>query len=208
MPWRRKWQPTPVFLPGESHWQRSLVNYSPWGCKKSDITEQLTHTHTHTQTHGMILRCWCFVRFVWLLLLLLFFPFSLNWMSITGTLCLPYHCILGADNWFSSFCRWEGILFLDGLCQPFVMPWTVALQVSLSVGFYRQKYWSGLPFPTPGNLPDPGIKPVSLVSCLGRWVLYHYLHLGNPCSSLTNTLFRWWNLGLLAWWDLDKIMNS
>ena len=33
IPWRRKWQPTPVFLPGESHGQRSLVGYSPWGCK-------------------------------------------------------------------------------------------------------------------------------------------------------------------------------
>ena len=38
-PWRRKWQPTPVFLLEESHGQRSLVGYSPWGCKKSDITE-------------------------------------------------------------------------------------------------------------------------------------------------------------------------
>ena len=38
-PWRKKWQPTPVFLPGESHGQRSLVGYSPWGCKESDITE-------------------------------------------------------------------------------------------------------------------------------------------------------------------------
>ena len=36
---RRKWQPTPVFLPGESHGQRSLVGYSPWGCKESDTTE-------------------------------------------------------------------------------------------------------------------------------------------------------------------------
>ena len=34
IPWRRKWQPTPVFLPGESHEQRSLAGYSPWGCKK------------------------------------------------------------------------------------------------------------------------------------------------------------------------------
>ena len=41
MPWRRKWQPTPAFLPGKSHWQRSLEVYSPWGCKKSDTTEQL-----------------------------------------------------------------------------------------------------------------------------------------------------------------------
>ena len=38
IPWRRKWQPTPVFLPGESHGQRSLLGYSTWGCKKSDVT--------------------------------------------------------------------------------------------------------------------------------------------------------------------------
>ena len=38
-PWRGKWQPTPVLLPGESHRQRSLANYSPWGCKESDTTE-------------------------------------------------------------------------------------------------------------------------------------------------------------------------
>ena len=47
--WRRKWQPTPVFLPGESHGQRGLVGYSLWGCKESDTTKQLTHTHTHIQ---------------------------------------------------------------------------------------------------------------------------------------------------------------
>ena len=35
-PWRRKWQPTPVFLPGESHGQRSLAGYTPWACKESD----------------------------------------------------------------------------------------------------------------------------------------------------------------------------
>ena len=40
--WRRKWQPTPVFLPGEFHGQRSLVGYSPWGHKESDITEWLS----------------------------------------------------------------------------------------------------------------------------------------------------------------------
>ena len=42
IPWRRKWQPTPVFLPGESHEWRSLVGYSPWGCKESDTTEWTT----------------------------------------------------------------------------------------------------------------------------------------------------------------------
>jgi len=39
IPWRRKWQSTPVFLPGKFHGQRSLVGYSPWGCKESDKTE-------------------------------------------------------------------------------------------------------------------------------------------------------------------------
>ena len=41
IPWRRKWQPTPVFLPGEFHGQRSLVGYSPWSRKKSDMTEAI-----------------------------------------------------------------------------------------------------------------------------------------------------------------------
>ena len=45
IPWRRAWQPTPVFLPGESHGQRSLADCNPWGCKESDTTEQLSIQH-------------------------------------------------------------------------------------------------------------------------------------------------------------------
>ena len=45
IPWRSKWQPTSVFLPGESHGQRNLEVYSPWGHKESDMTEQLTLSH-------------------------------------------------------------------------------------------------------------------------------------------------------------------
>ena len=44
---------------------------------------------------------------------------------------------------------------------PTVTPWTVARQAPLSVGFSRQEYWRGLPFPLPGDLPEPGIKSVS-----------------------------------------------
>ena len=47
-------------------------------------------------------------------------------------------------------------------CLTFATPWTVALQASLFVGFFRQEYWSGLPLPSPGDLPDPGIEPKSL----------------------------------------------
>jgi len=41
IPWRREWLPTPAFLPGESHGQRKLVGYSPWGCKELEITEMM-----------------------------------------------------------------------------------------------------------------------------------------------------------------------
>ena len=47
------------------------------------------------------------------------------------------------------------------LCQLSGTPLTVGHQATLFMGFPRQEYWSGLPFPSPGNLPDPGIKPVS-----------------------------------------------
>ena len=43
----------------------------------------------------------------------------------------------------------------------FVTPWTVAYQAPPSMGFYMQEYWTGLPFPSPGNLPNPGIEPRS-----------------------------------------------
>ena len=48
--------------------------------------------------------------------------------------------------------------------QLFVTLWTVAHQAPLSIGFPRQEYWSGLPFPTLGDLPNPGIKPASLAT--------------------------------------------
>ena len=61
-----------------------------------------------------------------------------------------------------------------GLCPPLIVevkslspvrlfetPWTVAYQTPPSMGFSRQEYWSGLPFPSPGDLPDPGIEPGS-----------------------------------------------
>ena len=48
--------------------------------------------------------------------------------------------------------------------SDFVTPWTVAHQAPLSKGFSRQEYWSGLPFPPLGDLPNPGIKPMSPVA--------------------------------------------
>ena len=51
IPWRRKQQPTPVIFPGEYHGQRSLAGYSPWGCKESGMTEQLSLTYIYIHTH-------------------------------------------------------------------------------------------------------------------------------------------------------------
>ena len=65
------------------------------------------------------------------------------------------------------------------------MLWTRAHQTPLSMGSSRQEYWTGLPCSPPGDLLHPGIEPTFLVSCIGRWVLYHLHHLGIPLSSLT-----------------------
>ena len=66
--------------------------------------------------------------------------------------------------------EYKDILSLPFLCacrshvQLFVTPWTVARQTLLSMGFSREEYWSGLTCLPPGDLPDPGIEPVSLMS--------------------------------------------
>ena len=53
-PWRREWQPTTVFLPGEFHEQRSLEGYSPWGRKESDMTEQLALSLSHNNNEPFL----------------------------------------------------------------------------------------------------------------------------------------------------------
>ena len=62
----------------------------------------------------------------------------------------------------------------------FATPWTAAHQAPLSIGFSRQGYWSGLPFPSPGDLPDPGIKP-GLLHC--RQILYWMSYQGRPSHN-------------------------
>jgi len=65
----------------------------------------------------------------------------------------------------------------------FATPWTVAYQVPLSMGFSRQECWSGLPFPSPGDLPNPGIEPRSpalQADALGNGNPLQYCCLGTP----------------------------
>ena len=66
-------------------------------------------------------------------------------------------------------------------------PWTVARQAPLSMGFPRQEYWSGLPFPTPGDLPDPGVEPAS-AALAGRF--FTTAPPGKPWWVLTTRCFH------------------
>ena len=98
IPWRRVWQTTPVFLPGELHGQRRMAGCSLWG-------------HNRVR-HNLAMK--------------------------------QQPC-----DHMKSLSR----------VRLFATPWTVTYQAPLSMGFYRQRYWSGLPFTSPGYLPDPGMEP-------------------------------------------------
>ena len=120
IPWRRAWQPTPVFLSGESFGQRSLVGYSPWGCKESNTTERL-HFHFilcvgfHMEAPGMILgsRRLGFCLFVYLLAVLGLFcclrAFSSwrEWGLLFGCSARASHCG-GFSCWRSQALGHEG----------------------------------------------------------------------------------------------------
>ena len=98
-------------------------------------------------------------------------------------------------------------------------PWTVAHQAPLSMGFPRQEYWSGLPFPSPGDLPDPGIEPMSLASPARSVCSLPLHHLGSPsgygiCLLFPLPLmdFSFWLLhraGLLwvNWWVICSCIH-
>ena len=68
--------------------------------------------------------------------------------------------------------------------DSFVSPWTVALQAPLFMEFSSQEYWSGLPFPSPGNLPNPGIEPTSPALQVDSLLLSHQ---GSPMSALLSS---------------------
>ena len=72
-----------------------------------------------------------------------------------------FHCGLSQDVEYSPLCYMLLLLSCFSHVQLFVTQWTVAHQAPMSMGFSRQEYWSGLPFPSPGDRPDPGIEPGS-----------------------------------------------
>ena len=62
---------------------------------------------------------------------------------------------------YQMYVHMYGGTLVAKLCPTLVTPWTVAHQAPLSMGLSRQEYWSGLPFPSPGDLSNPGIEPGS-----------------------------------------------
>ena len=86
-----------------------------------------------------------------IVLLLLFCWISIDYMYLLYLTSIDYIYRLLCSIWVKSLSR----------VQLFATPWIVAYQPALSIGFSRQEYWSGLPFPSPGDLPEPGIEPGS-----------------------------------------------
>ena len=70
-----------------------------------------------------------------------------------------------AGGFFTTSVTWEALTQSESeslsRVQLSATPWTIAYQVPPPMGFSRQEYWSGLPFPSPGDLPNPGIEPGS-----------------------------------------------
>ena len=85
--------------------------------------------------------------------------------------------------------------------QLFATPWTVAHQVPPFMEFSRQEYWSGLPFPSPGDLPDPGIKPRSLE-------LQADALLSEPPRNCRHEIKRCLLLGRKPMTNLDSILKN
>ena len=80
---------------------------------------------------------------------------------------LRVKCLLPcSDDRIPTQCMYRHIQSLSPVWF-FATPWTMACQTPLSMEFSRQEYWSGLPFPSPGDLPHPGIKPAVLITLLG-----------------------------------------
>ena len=121
------------------------------------------------------------------------FKFSLIWGLPGGPVAEMLHSQCRgpefnpwSGSWIPHDATSEFTLFsrsvASNFCDPMICsltPWTVACQVPLSMQFPRKKYWSGLPFPSPGDLPDPGIKPALPCLLHRRWIFFLLLsHLG------------------------------
>ena len=138
IPWRQRWQPTPIFLPGESHGQRSSAACSPWGCKRVRqdwATSRHTHTHSHTVYRLLLLLQLSRFRRVWLCATpqTAAHQAPLPWDSPGRNTGVGCHCLLQcmkvkSDSEVAHLC--------PTLCvRLLATPWTAAHQAPPSMGF-------------------------------------------------------------------------
>ena len=143
MHWRRKWQPTPVFLPGESQGWRSLVGCRLWVAESQTRLKRFSSSRltvvikNNAKTESL---CCTSETSVTL---------DVNYTSRKKK--IPTH----VGKW-----KWSCSVVSDSL-QPHAVD--VVHQAPRPMGFSRHGYWSGLSFPSPRDLPDPGIEPRSPV---------------------------------------------
>ena len=143
-------------------WRIPMAGYSSWDCKESDMTEQLSTTQ-----HSIYV---CFYCNLW--------PFSIwQWNSYMQINIILFYYLPCSKKGFEDGCFLRTRIKMGHFCRMqvvpkcsesvshsshvwlFATPWIVDCQAPLSMGFPRQEYWSGLPFPSPGYLPNPEIKP-------------------------------------------------
>ena len=107
------------------------------------------------ETKTVIWKDTCTQVFMWTL-----FTTAKTWNNLSG---LP---LMNEYRRCGTYIQWNGTVHVCMLSCVwlFETPWTIARQAPLSMGFSRQEYWSGLPCPPPGDLPDPGIEPMSVAS--------------------------------------------
>ena len=155
LPWRTAQQPTPVFLPGEFHGQKSLAGCSPWDRTESDTTEATAHACMH------------------LLFSLSFWnreesdANKWEWEQRVETVSTSL------VTWLFSMCVCVCMGSVTRCVHLFVTPWIVACQAPLSMGFARQEYWSRLQLPPPPRASFSPSCPIH-VSCIPRQILYHW----------------------------------
>ena len=152
IPWRRKWQPTPVFWPENPQGQRILAGYSPWGRKK--VRHDLATTKSIAwDSYGLIKNLFCSTATA-----------TAKSLQSCLTLCDPIDGsppgssipgILQARTlvWvaisFSNAWKWKVKGKSLSRVRLLATPWTAAYQAPPSMGFSRQEYWSGVPLPCP-----------------------------------------------------------
>ena len=145
IPWRRKWQPIPVFLPAESPWTEEPGGLQSLGVTKSQI--RLKAYHSHTQKKKIIIRLTDNFSFAILML---------QDNKETPTEHFGWK-LLRCKLHFTNDRGGGGLVAKS--CPTLWDPMDCSPQGSSVHGISRQEYWSGLPFPSPGLLPNPGVEP-------------------------------------------------